>query len=267
MFGGAVWQNGARRGNNTMSNQVLDAHVHVGSWDDPILRHTSTTITQLDELLAAVGISGAVVTTSDRRENTALVEEIERDATLHYWFFPWVDPGPGAAEDVNFLQAHRPRISGVKLHPSLSRVRVTDASYIPFLDFASSERLPVLVHCGQWQEMASYRFVLELAERYPQTNFVMAHGGGNNAALRLEAPMEIERRGSPQNIFIDLTGLGLWWTAEIAIERLGADRFLYGSDFPLGHPKVLLGLVDALRIPAADKDLILGQNLLRLLEA
>jgi predicted TIM-barrel fold metal-dependent hydrolase len=59
----------------------------------------------------------------------------------------------------------------------------------------------------------------------------------------------------------------LWWATEIAINRLGAERFLYGSDFPLGHPRVLLGLIDALRIPAADKDLILGQNLLRLLEA
>jgi predicted TIM-barrel fold metal-dependent hydrolase len=47
---------------------------------------------------------------------------------------------------------------------------------------------------------------------------------------------------------------------------MDAGRFLYGSDFPMGHPKVLLGLTDTLRIPACAKDLILGQNLLGLVE-
>lgn len=245
---------------------ILDAHIHVGRWDDPVLCHTSTTVREMDETLEGVGISGAVVTTSDRRENAKLLDEIERDGRLRHWVFPWVHPGQGAEDELQFLQTNRARISGIKLHPSLSRVRVTDPGYAPFLDFASRQRLPVLVHCGQWQEMASYKFALDLAERYPAASFILAHGGGNNAALRLQAPETIERRGSPPNVYIDLTGLGLWWAAEIAIKRLGADRFLYGSDYPLGHPKVLLGLIDALRIPAADKDLILGENLLRLLE-
>jgi predicted TIM-barrel fold metal-dependent hydrolase len=245
---------------------ILDAHVHVGQWDDPVLGHTSTTVKELEHTLAEVGASGAVVTTSDRRENARLLAEIARDGNLIYWPFAWVDPGLGAKADLAFLEDKRAHIAGLKLHPSISRVRVTELGYAPFLEFARNQRLPVLVHCGQWQEVASYRFVLELAQRYHDVDFIMAHGGGNNAALRLEVPQEIERQGSPPNVYLDLTGLGLWWAAEIAIKRLGAQRFLYGSDFPLGHPKVLLGLVDALRIPAADKDLILGQNLLRLLE-
>ena len=249
-----------------MTALILDAHIHIGEWDDPVLGHTSATVQTVDETLRDVGIQGAALTTSDRRENLRLLDEVEREGRLRYWVFPWIDPGGEAHEDLAFLEAHIDRISGIKLHPSLSRLPVTDAGYMPFLDLASRHRLPVLVHCGQWQEMASYRFVLDVAEHYPRIDFIMAHGGGNNAALRLEAPREIERRGSPRNIYIDLTGLGLWWAAEIAIERLGADRFLYGSDFPLGHPKVLLGLIDALRIPASDKDLILGQNLLGLVE-
>jgi predicted TIM-barrel fold metal-dependent hydrolase len=208
-----------------MGSLILDSHVHVGLWNDPVLGHTSTNVSQLDETLAEVGIEGAVVTTSDRRENAALLEEIRQDARLRYWFFPWVDPVAGVEGDLAFLEAHRQRIAGIKLHPSFSRVRVTEPGYIPFLAFAARERLPVLVHCGQWQEMASYRFVLELAERYVGTNFIMAHGGGNNAALRLEAPQEIERHGAPQNVYLDLTGLGLWWATELAIKRLGARRF------------------------------------------
>ena len=84
-----------------------------------------------------------------------------------------------------FLEAHCPRISGIKWHPLLSPVRVVDPGNAPFLDWASRERLPILVHCGQWQETVSYRFVLELAVHYQRTNLVMAYGGRHNAALRL----------------------------------------------------------------------------------
>jgi predicted TIM-barrel fold metal-dependent hydrolase len=148
----------------------------------------------------------------------------------------------------------------------LSRLPVTDPNCVPFIEYAEHEKIPVLVHCGQWQEVASYSFVLELAERYQDVDFIMAHGGGNNSALRLEAPQRIQAMGSPDNVYLDLMGLGLWWAAEIAIDGLGAERFLFGSDFPLGHPKVLLGMIDALRISQDEKAIILGQNLERLLE-
>ncbi len=43
---------------------ILDAHVHVGRWDDPVLGHTSTTVKELEHTLAEVGASGAVVMTA-----------------------------------------------------------------------------------------------------------------------------------------------------------------------------------------------------------
>jgi predicted TIM-barrel fold metal-dependent hydrolase len=246
---------------------ILDAHVHVGKWRAPVLAHTSATVDDLNEVFTQVGISGAVVTATDRQLNAKLLDDIARDGRLRYWVFPWLSPGGKAGDDLAFAQANRHRIAGIKLHPSFSRVRVTEPAYAPLVAFAERERLPVLIHCGQWVEVAGFQFALELAERHPKTDFILAHGGGNNAALRLQAAEQIERLGNPPNVYLDLTGLGLWWAAEIAVEKLGAHKFLYGSDFPLGHPKVLLGLIDALRIPAGEKDLILGQNLLQLLES
>lgn len=245
---------------------ILDAHMHVGEWNDPLFVHASTTIKALNQTLTEAGIRGGVVTSSDRRENQQLLDRIEQYGTLKYWVFPWVDPTEDVAMDMAFLRANRARISGLKLHPTYSRLPLTDPAYDPYFEFAQHQGWPLLVHCGQWQEMASYKFVLERAQEKPDVNFILAHGGGNNAKLRLEVPEEIERRGSPSNVYIDLSGLGLWWAVELAVKKLGARYFLYASDYPLGHPKVLLGLIDALRIPAADKDMILGKNLLSLLE-
>jgi len=72
------------RGTDRMASLILDAQVHVGVWDDPVLGHTSTTVRQLDEALAVLGIRGAVVTTSDRRGNASLLGETEQDAKLCY---------------------------------------------------------------------------------------------------------------------------------------------------------------------------------------
>jgi predicted TIM-barrel fold metal-dependent hydrolase len=242
---------------------ILDAHVHIGKWDDPLFAHTWTTVEQLNETLIEAGIDGAVVTSSDRRQNQQLLDHIEKYGTLKYWVFPWVDPAEEG--DVAFLRDNSARISGLKLHPTYTRLPLTDPAYDPYLDLARSQDWPLLVHCGQWQEMASYKFVLERAVENPEIDFILAHGGGNNAKLRLEVPGEIERRGSPPNVYIGLSGLGLWWAVEIAINELGCNRFLYGSDYPLGHPKVLLGLIAALRISDSNKEQILGRNLLKLL--
>jgi predicted TIM-barrel fold metal-dependent hydrolase len=39
---------------------------------------------------------------------------------------------------------------------------------------------------------------------------------------------------------------------------------VFGSDFPLGHPRMYMGLVDALELEPGQKQLILGGNALRL---
>jgi len=50
-----------------------------------------------------------------------------------------------------------------------------------------------------------------------------------------------------------------------SVEEIGADRIIFGSDFPLGHPKMYLGLVDALDISEKERAQILAQNMLGLL--
>jgi hypothetical protein len=50
-----------------------------------------------------------------------------------------------------------------------------------------------------------------------------------------------------------------------AVDELGAGRVIFGSDFPLGHPRMYLGVVDALKLDGDQRAGILGGNILRLL--
>jgi predicted TIM-barrel fold metal-dependent hydrolase len=155
-------------------------------------------------------------------------------------------------------------VSGIKLHPSCDRIKVTDERVIPFLEFAEREGLPVVIHCGRWQEMSSYQLALEVAEKHPDLDFILSHMGGDTPELETATTDAIKDRGLV-NVSLGIEGVREYWAVQRAIDELGADRVIFGSDFPLGHPRMYLGLVDALRLSPGDRELVLGGNILRLL--
>ncbi len=68
------------------------------------------------------------------------------------------------------------------------------------------------------------------------------------------------------NAYLDLSGtgvdrLGLW---EYVIGKVGSDKVLWGSDYPINDPAVYLARLKSLRVPARDKHRISGGNIQRL---
>jgi predicted TIM-barrel fold metal-dependent hydrolase len=143
-------------------------------------------------------------------------------------------------------------------------VRITDERAAPFLAFAAEHGLTVLVHCGRWQEMSSYKLALDAAADYADTNFILSHMGGDTPELVLGA-VEGALKRNLSNVHLGIEGVREYWIVRRAVEELGADRVIFGSDFPLGHPRMYLGLVESLDLDQARRDLILGGNALRLL--
>lgn len=128
---------------------ILDAHLHIGTWDLEKFFGLKNDVQETDALLEACGIAGGIVTTSDQRRNAGLLAELLRQARQKYWFFPWLHPGD--PDDLPFLVQQSEFIAGLKLHPAVSQRPVTDPGYEPFLRLAEQRQLPVLIHCGRWQ--------------------------------------------------------------------------------------------------------------------
>lgn len=98
-----------------------------------------------------------------------------------------------------------------------------------------------------------------LASRHPDTTFICGHTGGDwERGIRAIRPHN--------NIYADLAGgdptAGF---TEMAVRELGAERVLYGSDIPGRSFGSQLAKVHGARIGEAEKALIFGQNLKRLL--
>lgn len=99
---------------------------------------------------------------------------------------------------------------------------------------------------------------------HPKATIVAAHPGERNQLMR-----HIERMKHYPNYYIDLSGEGTFRHGMIkrVIDEVGANRILFGSDFPTCSPAMFLGsvLLDDLITPK-EKQAILADNAKRLLQ-
>jgi predicted TIM-barrel fold metal-dependent hydrolase len=210
-------------------------------------------------------VDGAALMPSDRCENARLLDDMLRlrdggfDGPL--WFLPWVRPD---VDERKWIRGQGRRIAGLKLHPSLSRVRVSDEAFRPALELAEELSLVVLVHCGRWAEIAGWAHALEAAERHPRARWIFAHAGGDTPPNASNAAAAVKQRGLT-NVWFEISGLREYWVIERNVAVLGADRYLLGSDFPLAHPMMYLGAVRAMALTDEQRRAILGDNALEVL--
>jgi predicted TIM-barrel fold metal-dependent hydrolase len=130
--------------------------------------------------------------------------------------------------------------------------------------------------------MALARMILSgLFDRYPRLKIVVAHMGGGLLPCmgRLDFGFRLGCDGMPEDsairckqlpseylklLYVDTMG---FWAPHVreAVEVFGADRVMFGTDYgpvPL-DPKEHIDIVEALAIPAADKENILWRNAAR----
>jgi predicted TIM-barrel fold metal-dependent hydrolase len=240
---------------------VLDGHVHWGEWKKERVGWPPAALPEIQDALARSGIDGAVLMPTDLADNAGLLAALE-PRPRHIYFFPWIDPRP-SARTMDFLERNAAKIDGLKIHPSLEQLRVDDPAWAPFLEFAEARRIPVIVHCGRWQEMASWRFCLEAAERHLNAPFIVGHLGGDLPTLQQECSLEMARRQLP-NAYLGTESIREYYSLRIALDRLGPSRVIFGSDYPLGWPAAYLAVLEGAKPSKEEKRAVLGENLLSL---
>ncbi len=175
------------------------------------------------------------------------------------FFLAYVNPQLDSAEE-ELLRCVRLGAVGVKLWISLrdgqDRLDRTET----ILHLAAREGLPVLVHTFSRTdallrgELDAARF-LELARLAPECTLIGAHLGGNwRSTLALSEEL-------PENVYWDVCGgypaAGM---VEAALEQLGPERLLWGSDAPGRSFGSQLAKVWFAEMPEAARALILNGN-------
>ena len=101
-----------------------------------------------------------------------------------------------------------------------------------------------------------------LAKEHPSITFVFAHPGEINQIKK-----HIEIMNNTPNVFLDLSGTGLFRYGMLKrlVTEAGADRILFGTDYPICNPGMYVGGVYYEDITEAEKRLIFSENAKRIL--
>jgi len=131
---------------------------------------------------------------------------------------------------------------------------VDDPWMYPVLEKAVGYGIPVLAHTNP-SECES------LCERFPGLILIMAHSG-NTLYAHGDWHLAIATAKKHLNLLLDTsTSTADMDFIETAVEELGAERVLYGSDWPLFDMGFALSRVQEADISESAKSLILGENL------
>ena len=239
--------------------------MHIGVWDHPDFLGRKCTMTDAVKVIRGSGLGGAALCPTDQGNHRELLREckdLAKDGCeLDFWIFPWIKEQIDTEnqKELEWAIEHKEWITGLKIHPSLSKTRICDEPFAPALQAASDHEWVILVHCGRWQDIASYKFAVEAALKYPKATFLLAHGGGDTPPLATAAAKLVFEK-KLENVFFEFSGLREYWVVERNVKLLGAERYMMGSDYGLAHPSMYIGSVLGMDLPDADKEKILGEN-------
>ncbi|WP_236830460.1 amidohydrolase family protein [Blastococcus sp. KM273128] len=147
---------------------------------------------------------------------------------------------------------------GLELSPAVHGVALTDERTRAWVEVAGRHGHPVYVVClGRPGTTAADLAVL--AREFPDTDFVLGHCGFVGIDV-----WSVERIRDSPNVFAETSGC-YTRTAAAAVARLGADRVLFGTEWPLQDPRVELAKIAALDLEPDDRRRVLSTNADRLL--
>ncbi len=137
------------------------------------------------------------------------------------------------------------------------------------LDFACKEMMEILDLAGQYNMVLSYHTMLDWQEQMetmiaanPKVTFVAAHPG-----QKKEYMLHLERMEKYENAFLDISGTGLFRYGMLreGVRRVGAERLLFGTDYPITNPGMYVQAVHYEHITDADREMIFHKNAERIL--
>ncbi|MFI9561164.1 amidohydrolase family protein [Nonomuraea endophytica] len=147
---------------------------------------------------------------------------------------------------------------GLEISPAVHGIDLLDQSVTALVGVAESFGHSVYVVCLARQG-AGVADLVTLARRFPAVNFVLGHSGIGNIDFYALALIADE-----PNILLETSG-GYTCVAEAALRRLGADRVVFGSEYPLQHPAVELAKFQAIGTTPDQWRLVAWDNAHRLL--
>ncbi|NPV54505.1 MAG: amidohydrolase [Firmicutes bacterium] len=242
---------------------IIDAHTHLVEGDPLYSQSLGGLRSGIDVLLEnmdACGIDKSIIFTVDFRmdpkESNDKVASVVRKHNNRLIGFGSVHPrDKGEAVEEVRRCVEELGLRGLKFHPWLQAFKADDSLMYPIVEEAIKLNVPIIFHSGT----PPYTLPLQVAclcDRYPEAKIILGHMGMGN--YWLDAVHAAERH---PNIILETSSMCLGKPLALAIAKLGARRFIFGSDNPLMHPAPELAKFKALNLTDDELHMVLGENI------
>jgi predicted TIM-barrel fold metal-dependent hydrolase len=240
----------------------IDCEMHIGEFKgDPYtwLGH-DVTAAELESLMDeyAIDMSIVMAPTTDHPDNKSLAAAIKNHPRL--FAFAVVNPyGPGGGVPELERAVHEYGMKGLKLQPLRHGYEADGDAALKVMACAERLQLPVAIHSGAqfclpWQ-------IGDLARKFPTVPVIMNHMG-----YRYYVDGAINVAMTTPNIYLDTVLVSMPGYLSMAVNKIGAHRVIYGSDYPTGHPSPMMAAIKVAKLKPEDEALVLGGTLARLMK-
>lgn len=166
-------------------------------------------------------------------------------------------------EDVEHLVALGLR--GVKLHPDIQNFKVDDYRCLKIYELCEEFSLPLLMHTGDKRyDNSNPNRLIPILKIYDKLTLIGAHFGG--WSIWEEASHVL---CDMPNLYVDCSSSMPWISDEKTVEiihRYGAERVLFGTDYPMWSPVKELDRFMTLPLTDEEKRMILSENVRKVYE-
>lgn len=196
-------------------------------------RNYNTSASHLREEMSALRIKTAILLSVD------IFGTINSDTVLKVAqvqpavFTPFISLRPRYKRNASLMKKYmQSGARGMKIHPPMQLIRPNSKLTCRMIEYAQTYNIPVLFHCGhtplspkmqkRFANMDDYAKVISW---YPKVTFILGHSGIDQYEEAIHMAKKYE------NIYLELSGQPAHAIQKM-IATLGAERLLFGSDWP-----------------------------------
>lgn len=194
-----------------------------------------------------------------RKINQNIIDEVARHPEFHG--FGTVHAAmDNMEEELEFIE--KSGLKGIKIHPDTQLFNIDDERLYPMYSYIQG-RMPIIMHTGDPRYDYSHpKRLLKVWEQFPKLEVIGAHfGGWGVQSMAWELLKD-------KDCWVDLSSSRQFMSEEDFyrfIDLYGADRVLYGSDFPLWDPKEEADYFMQMKLKDEEKEKIAYKNAERIL--
>jgi len=250
---------------------AIDMHGHVGMLPNPSPIETRLFNVTVEEILDRARSCNITLTCASDlgafrphegpTDVIAANRRAQRAAEEHdgLRFYAVLNPKESACWDqVEDLLDH-PRCAGVKLHPRWNHWNLDDCGERVFA-FLNERGSLVSTHTGN-PRCEPERFI-PFANKYPDVKLILAHLGHDEVDDTLDRQIKAIEASTQGNVWVDTSSSRSITSGliEHAVQRIGAERIVFGTDTPLYFSPVQKARIAYARISGEAKRKIFRDN-------